>query len=169
MPLAPTAEPRFCAFKRAGPGSTAKPSGHRHAEARAGNQEIQRSVTYVLDRRSALGSAAALLHLCGSSTAVSQAAEGAQCFMEIAVDGESRGRVVIEMLDPGSLGARRFADLCKGIRGVGYRRSKFDTLFEVRCSGLQVQLAHAVQEHVYMQPGTGGAGRTSHAVDACNS
>lgn len=51
--------------------------------------------------------------------------------MDILVDGKGVGRVVIELSDPSSLGARRFSDLCKTIQGVGYRRSKFDGIFEV--------------------------------------
>lgn len=55
-----------------------------------------------------------------------------RCFLDIAVDGEDYGRVVVAMFDPSTLAAQRFSDLCKGIEGVGYRRSKFDGIFEVR-------------------------------------
>lgn len=54
-----------------------------------------------------------------------------RCFLDIAVDGEEYGRVVIKLFDPSTIAAQRFRDLCKGIEGVGYRRSKFDGIFEV--------------------------------------
>lgn len=54
-----------------------------------------------------------------------------RCFLDIAVDGEDYGRIVVAMFDPSTLAAQRFSDLCKGIEGVGYRRSKFDGIFEV--------------------------------------
>lgn len=55
-----------------------------------------------------------------------------RCFIDIAVDGEEYGKLVVKMSDPYMLAAQRFGDLCKGIEGVGYRRSKFDGIFEVR-------------------------------------
>lgn len=54
--------------------------------------------------------------------------------MDMSVEGEVLGRVVIGLLDPGSLAARRFSDLCRGIQGVSYKRSRFDAIFEVRAS-----------------------------------
>ena len=60
-------------------------------------------------------------------------ASGAQrCYMDMAVDGQAQGRIVIELDDMSTVGAQRFSDLCKGIEGVGYRRSKIDAIFPVR-------------------------------------
>lgn len=53
----------------------------------------------------------------------------ARCFLEISVDGNKVGRMVIQMINTSSVGSRRFIDLCVGKEGVGYRRSKFDAIF----------------------------------------
>ena len=59
-------------------------------------------------------------------------ASGTQrCYMDMAVDGQAQGRIVIELDDMSTVGAQRFSDLCKGIEGVGYRRSKIDAIFPV--------------------------------------
>lgn len=60
-----------------------------------------------------------------------QASEVQKCFMDMSVEGEVLGRVVIELFEPSSLAARRFSDLCKGIQGVSYKRSRFDAIFAV--------------------------------------
>ena len=53
--------------------------------------------------------------------------------LDLAVDGQKQqGSIVIELLNGTSTGSRRFSDLCKGVEGVGYRRSKIDALFPVR-------------------------------------
>lgn len=67
----------------------------------------------------------------GPQSATADDAVAGKCFMDMTVDGKGVGRVVIDLSDPASLGARRFSDLCKTIQGVGYRRSKFDGIFEV--------------------------------------
>jgi peptidyl-prolyl cis-trans isomerase B (cyclophilin B) len=54
-----------------------------------------------------------------------------ECFLDITVDGQQAGRVLVALPNPSSIGAQRFRDLCKGRQGVGYRRSKFDALFPV--------------------------------------
>lgn len=69
-------------------------------------------------------------------------ADAARCFIDVAVDGEEYGRLVVRLLDPSTVAAQRFGDLCKGIEGVGYRRSKFDGIFEV-C----IQLVPRVVRH----------------------
>ena len=55
------------------------------------------------------------------------------------VDGRAQdGQVVIELDDPSSTSVRRFTDLCKGVEGVSYKRSKIDAIFEVRDLSLAV-------------------------------
>lgn len=88
-----------------------------------------------LSKRTAVLGALAL----GGMTACEQPAEASQaqtCFMDMSVEGEVVGRVAIGLLDPGSLAARRFSDLCKGIQGVSYKRSKFDAIFAVWTSAV---------------------------------
>lgn len=81
------------------------------------------------ERRAVLGALAlGGIAACGQPV---QAAEVQTCYMDISVEGEVLGRVVIGLLDPPSLSARRFSDLCKGIQGVSYKRSKFDAIFAV--------------------------------------
>jgi hypothetical protein len=62
---------------------------------------------------------------------IDAASASGHCFLDITVDGEKAGRVVVALLDPSTIGAQRFRDLCKGAKGVGYKRSKFDALFPV--------------------------------------
>lgn len=52
-------------------------------------------------------------------------------FFDVAVDGEERGRIVVELLNDVPVGAARFADLAQGRQGVGFRRTKFDAINEV--------------------------------------
>jgi uncharacterized protein (DUF2141 family) len=53
------------------------------------------------------------------------------CAIDVSVDGQRQGTVTIRLFDSQSIGARRFSDLCKGIEGVGYKRSKFDAIYTV--------------------------------------
>ena len=52
----------------------------------------------------------------------------AQVYFDLTVDGQSFGRVVIELFDDGAVGAQRFADLARNVKGIGYRRSKIDAI-----------------------------------------
>lgn len=54
----------------------------------------------------------------------------------VAVDGEDRGRIVVQLFDDVLVGAARFADLAQGKQGVGFQRTKFDAINEV-CFGLR--------------------------------
>lgn len=47
---------------------------------------------------------------------------------------QATGRIVVELYEDVPTGAARFADLAKGIQGVGFRRTKFDTVNEVRAA-----------------------------------
>ena len=53
-------------------------------------------------------------------------------YFDMSVDGEPRGRIVVELYDDVPVGAARFADLAQGKQGVGFRRTKFDAINEVR-------------------------------------
>lgn len=58
-----------------------------------------------------------------------------QVFLDVKVEGENLGRIVVELLDDAAVGGQRFADLALGKQGVGYRLSKFDGIFSVSCVG----------------------------------
>lgn len=45
---------------------------------------------------------------------------------------QAKGRIVVQLYDDVPIGATRFADLARGIQGVGFRRTKFDAVNEVR-------------------------------------
>jgi hypothetical protein len=55
-----------------------------------------------------------------------------QVYLDVTVDGAPAGRVVVKLFGDVAVGAQRFADLAQGKEGVGFRRSKFDALTEVR-------------------------------------
>lgn len=61
-------------------------------------------------------------------TSSEQEIEGLQVFFDITVDSEKKGRIVVQLYDDVPVGAARFADLTKGIQGVGFRRTKFDAI-----------------------------------------
>lgn len=82
-----------------------------------------------LDRRQL---ATAVLLSAAVSRPAQAGGEGGRCTLDLAVDGQKQGSITIELLDGTSTGCRRFSDLCKGVQGVGYRRSKIDALFPVR-------------------------------------
>jgi hypothetical protein len=54
-----------------------------------------------------------------------------QVFFDVKVEGETVGRIVIQLLDDVKVGAQRFADLAEEKEGVGYRLSKIDGIFPV--------------------------------------
>ncbi|KAL0022596.1 hypothetical protein WJX77_007327 [Trebouxia sp. C0004] len=53
-------------------------------------------------------------------------ADSQQVYLDLSVDGEPRGRLVIKLTGDAPVGTRRFAQLSQGLNGVGYRLSKFD-------------------------------------------
>lgn len=50
-----------------------------------------------------------------------------ECFFDIAVEGDALGRVVVEV-DETTLSGRRFAQLCRGVGGLSYRRTTLDSI-----------------------------------------
>lgn len=62
-------------------------------------------------------------------------------YLDVKVEGESVGRIVVELADDVKVGAQRFADLAEGKQGVGYRLSKFDGIFNVSNTSLWEQVA----------------------------
>ncbi len=42
-------------------------------------------------------------------------------YLDINVDREPRGRITVELFPDVPIGAQRFADLARGVDGVGYR------------------------------------------------
>lgn len=61
-----------------------------------------------------------------TSEAPNTVADSQQVFLDLSVDGEPRGRLVIKLAGDAPVGTRRFAQLSQGLNGVGYRLSKFD-------------------------------------------
>jgi len=78
-----------------------------------------------MGRRAALQTAVAVASLCPGGALASG---GSQVYFDLTVDGQSFGRVVIELFDDGAVGAQRFADLARNVKGIGYRRSKIDAI-----------------------------------------
>jgi hypothetical protein len=67
-----------------------------------------------------------------ATAAAASPAEGSRrVYFDVAVDGEQRGRIVVQLYDDVPVGAARFADLAQGKQGVGFRRTKFDAINEV--------------------------------------
>ena len=62
-------------------------------------------------------------------------ADSQQVYLDLSVDGEPRGRLVIKLAGDAPVGTRRFAQLSQGLNGVGYRLSKFDGIAQVTISG----------------------------------
>ena len=58
-------------------------------------------------------------------------ADSQQVYLDLSVDGEPRGRLVIKLAGDAPVGTRRFAQLSQGLNGVGYRLSKFDGIAQV--------------------------------------
>lgn len=52
-------------------------------------------------------------------------------FLDLKIDGEPAGRLVIELFDDVKVGSQRFLDLASNVEGVGYRLSKFLGIFDV--------------------------------------
>lgn len=67
-----------------------------------------------------------------TATSATPAEGRRRVFFDMSVDGEPSGRIVVELYDDVPVGAARFADLAQGKQGVGYRRTKFDAINEVR-------------------------------------
>ncbi|DBB15283.1 TPA: hypothetical protein ACH3X3_003538 [Trebouxia sp. C0006] len=61
-----------------------------------------------------------------TSKAQNTTADSQQVYLDLSVDGEPRGRLVIKLAGDAPVGTRRFAQLSQGLNGVGYRLSKFD-------------------------------------------
>lgn len=55
----------------------------------------------------------------------------AQVYLDVKVEGQAVGRIVIRLLEDAKVGSQRFADLAEGKEGVGYRLSKFDGIYSV--------------------------------------
>jgi len=64
-----------------------------------------------------------------------------QVYLDVKVEGDKIGRIVIDLFDDVRVGSQRFADLAEGKEGVGYRLSKFDGIFPVCVSGCGVFVA----------------------------
>lgn len=60
-----------------------------------------------------------------------------QVYFDVSVDGEPKGRLVIQLSGDAPVGTKRFAQLSQGLNGVGYRLSKFDGIAQVLIIPLQ--------------------------------
>jgi peptidyl-prolyl cis-trans isomerase B (cyclophilin B) len=55
---------------------------------------------------------------------------GSKVFFDVTLEGQDIGRIVVETFDVAPVGSLRFKDLAIGKNGVGYRRSRFDGIFD---------------------------------------
>lgn len=76
-----------------------------------------------------------------------QAAKQQQVYLDLSVDGEPKGRLVIELSGDAPVGTQRFVELSQGLNGVGYRLSKFDGIAQVLLIAL-----HHTQDAVNSSP-----------------
>ena len=61
-----------------------------------------------------------------------------QIYFDVSVDGEPKGRLVIQLSGDAPVGTKRFAQLSQGLNGVGYRLSKFDGIAQVMIITLSI-------------------------------
>ncbi len=54
-----------------------------------------------------------------------------QVYFDMNVDGQSQGRIVVELFDDVPIGSRRFMDLAEGHEGISYQLSKVDAIAPV--------------------------------------
>lgn len=84
------------------------------------------------------------------------------------MEPQEKGRIVVQLYDDVPVGAARFADLAQGKQGVGFRRTKFDAINEVRCPVVDDLCAHAqCQDCAALMPCSGPccASWHQHAAD----
>ena len=94
-----------------------------------------------------LASAVALVQI-GASEAREDVVE---CFFDVAVEGEQLGTVRVEV-DASTLSGKRFAQLCRGERGLSYRRTTLDSI-EVDDDETEVYLKNGGVQN-FVTPGT---------------
>ena len=54
-----------------------------------------------------------------------------QVYFDMNVDGQSQGRIVVQLFDDVPIGSRRFMDLAEGHEGISYQLSKVDAIAPV--------------------------------------
>lgn len=74
-----------------------------------------------------------------------------ECFLDVAVEGETLGRVTIAV-DATTLSGRRFAQLCRGERGLSYRRTTLDSI-EVDDNDVEIYLKNGGVQN-FVTPGS---------------
>ncbi|WIA33093.1 hypothetical protein OEZ86_006247 [Tetradesmus obliquus] len=72
---------------------------------------------------------AAVAEVSSSTSSVASTSGAKQVFLDVRVEGENIGRIVVELLGDAGVAGQRFADLAEGKQGVGYRLSKFDGIY----------------------------------------
>lgn len=73
-----------------------------------------------------------------------------QVYLDVKVEGDTIGRIVIDLFDDVKVASQRFADLAEGKEGVGYRLSKFDGIFPVCVSGCGVFVDDTASPQLHM-------------------
>lgn len=66
-----------------------------------------------------------------------------QVYFDMNVDGQSQGRIVVQLFDDVPIGSRRFSDLAEGHEGISYQLSKVDAIAPV------CMLSASVHQHVF--------------------
>lgn len=114
-----------------------------------GNVENARSTSRreLINHSLLTGSLVALLPA-GASRAGEDVVE---CFLDVAVEGETLGRVTIAV-DTTTLSGRRFAQLCRGERGLSYRRTTLDSI-EVDDNDVEIYLKNGGVQN-FVTPGS---------------
>jgi hypothetical protein len=59
-----------------------------------------------------------------------------QVYFDVNVDGQPKGRIVVQLFDDVPIGAQRFQDIAEGHEGISYQLSKFDAIAPVRENNL---------------------------------
>lgn len=80
-----------------------------------------------------------------------QTAKQQQVYFDVSVDGEHKGRLVIQLSGDAPVGTQRFVQLSQGLNGVGYRLSKFDGIAQVLINSLHCAATHCNTIHGVMR------------------
>ena len=78
-----------------------------------------------------------------------------ECYFDIAVDAETLGRVTIAV-DDSTLAGARFAQLCRGVDGLSYRRTTIESIEVSESDGGEIYLRNG-GVNAFVTPGTQAA------------
>ena len=109
-----------------------------------------------LSRRASLVAiTAAVVATRAPSAANADEASPVECYFDIAVDAEVLGRVIIAV-DDSTLAGARFAQLCRGVDGLSYRRTTIESIEVSEDDGGEIYLRNG-GVNAFVTPGTQAA------------